>query len=113
MDDFYMVGTGQFQNNGVFHYDGSDWLRLSGGNLVGIWGSGVDDIFAVGDAGLIRHFDGNSWADMDGSTGSYLRDVWGVADGRVVAVGTGGKIIQYRKVELPYRSIFLPVILKG
>src|SRR5580698_8942367 len=31
-------------------------------NYRGIWGSGPDDIWAVGDKGTIAHFDGHAWS---------------------------------------------------
>jgi hypothetical protein len=32
--------------------------------LLAVWGSASDDVFAVGEGGLILHYDGASWSAM-------------------------------------------------
>jgi hypothetical protein len=60
----------------------------------GLWGSAGDDVFAVGDAGVILHWDGVSWTQMIAST-TTLRGVGGSGAAEVVAVGDGGVISRY------------------
>ena len=40
------------------------------GNLEGLWGSGASDIWAVGQDGVILHWEGTSWSAVASSTGS-------------------------------------------
>ncbi|MEO6772770.1 MAG: hypothetical protein ABI467_07070 [Kofleriaceae bacterium] len=60
----------------------------------GLWGSAGDDVFAVGDAGAILHWDGVSWTQMIAST-TALHGVGGSGAAEVVAVGDGGVISRY------------------
>jgi hypothetical protein len=60
-----------------------------------IWGSASDDIFAVGDAGTILHFDGAKWSIMTTNTSAKLHGVGGSSATDVFAVGEGGIILHY------------------
>ena len=61
----------------------------------GVWGSSPSDIFAVGRAGEIWHYDGASWTEMDSGTDAYLLGVWGSSPRDVYAVGDAGTILHY------------------
>jgi hypothetical protein len=66
--------------------------------LRSIWGSASDDIWAVGDAGTIVHWNGSEWSPSTYSgvvTTSYLNQVWGSGANDVWAVGSGGTIIHW------------------
>ena len=60
----------------------------------GLWGSAADDVFAVGDAGVILHWDGVSWTQMIAST-TNLHAIAGSGAAEVVAVGDGGVISRF------------------
>lgn len=62
-------------------------------NLGGIWGSSGDNIFVVGEAGTILHYNGKSWSVMDSGTTVGLEAVWGSSPNDVFAVG--GIILHY------------------
>lgn len=67
--------------------------------LRGVWGSSASDIFAVGLAGTIVHYNGSSWAPMFRSDG-LLQDVWGSAWNDVFVAGSDqwaviGKVLHY------------------
>ena len=100
--NIYVTGS-----NNIYRYDGKTatavWTSKTAHEVRAIWGSGASDIFAVGSAGLILHFNGTSWHEqvVDGSKpGKFfkaLEGVWGTAKGeRVFVVGEKGTIIQYR-----------------
>ena len=64
--------------------------RPDGNILNSVWCSSPTDVFAVGENGLILHFDGNSdklWTPMISGTTAYLFDVWGSSSSDVFAVG--------------------------
>jgi hypothetical protein len=63
--------------------------------LLGIWGTGPRDVFAVGAAGTIMHFDGTTWAPMNSPTTQQLQGVWGSGPRDVWAVGQGATIVHY------------------
>jgi hypothetical protein len=52
---------------GISHWDGARWSTVwtSDGepaSLNAVWGSGATDVFAVGAAGLVLHWDGTAWS---------------------------------------------------
>ncbi len=62
-DITYQIGT----------YDGMDWSMSHDAfesELTGVWGSGPEDVFAVGDE--ILHHDGERWAPMPIPGGARL-----------------------------------------
>lgn len=65
------------------------------GRLSGLWGTGANDIFAVGDRGSIRHFDGKIWSRQPCRTAQDLYSVWGASPEAVFAVGRWGVSLHY------------------
>lgn len=79
-------------------------------HLTGAWGSSASDVFAVGDGGVILHYDGRAWSPMQSGQGTLLHydgsswrpaptgtteplyTVWG-AGAEVFVVGRGGTIL--------------------
>jgi hypothetical protein len=55
--------------------------------LSGVWGSRANDVWAVGEAGTILHYDGTHWTASDSSTTAGLHAVSGSASDNVWAVG--------------------------
>ncbi len=75
--------------------DGGESTSLATGETFnGVWGRGPDDVFVVGTAGTIAHYDGVAWSpleDEDVATctdGAYWNAVGGNAD-ELVVVGAG------------------------
>lgn len=74
------------------------WINLNSGtseSLYGIWGSGTNDIFAVGNNGTILHYNGTSWSSMNSGTTNPLYGAWGFASNDVYAVGEKLTILHY------------------
>ncbi len=75
------------------------WTPLISGTtrlLHGVWGWTSDNVFAVGDGGTIRHYDGNpagTWDEQSSGTDYNLRGVWGSSADTVYAVGEGGTVL--------------------
>ena len=73
------------------------WDVVSGvpttGNLKAVWGSSSADIWAVGDAGLVLHYDGQTWSRVkvagQGLRRPNLTTVWVAAPGHVWVGGEG------------------------
>lgn len=64
---------------------------LPQGNMLrAVWGSGPNDVFAVGAAGTILHFDGSQWSIMNSGTTEWLGGVWGSSSSDVFVVGDCG-----------------------
>ena len=66
-----------------------------GNRLFSLWGSSANDVFAVGTAGTIIHFNGTSWNQMSFDTDQYIYDVWGSSANDVFAVGMNETILHY------------------
>ncbi len=74
-------------------------------NLMDVWGSSVDNIYAVGSFGSILHYDGTRWTPMESGTEKDLEGVWGfvrkdsdtgeITREEVFAVGSDGTILRY------------------
>jgi len=86
----------------IVHYDGDLWDRmehdLTNEWLRGVWGSGADDVYAVGDNGTILHYDGSAWSKMNSRTLEHLYGVWGTSRENIYAVGAAGTILHYNGV---------------
>lgn len=73
-DDIWAVGAHKSNNPDppptylrsalLIHFDGQEWneVDLTGPGLHEIWGPSPDDIYAVGIAGAVFHYDGESWS---------------------------------------------------
>lgn len=61
-----------------------------GNSLYDVWGSGSNDIFAVGMQGTILHYDGIEWTKMSSGTTAWLRGVWGSSSSNIIAAGHTG-----------------------
>jgi hypothetical protein len=57
-------------------------------SFTSVWGAAPDDIWAVGSAGAIVHFDGDHWQRFAGITAADLTSVHGYSVDDVWAVGT-------------------------
>jgi hypothetical protein len=65
-----------------------------GNRLMGVWGSGASDVWAVGDSGTILHWNGSAWSSATSGTANTLTGVWGSAS-NAWAVGRSGTILQH------------------
>jgi hypothetical protein len=63
--------------------------------VLGMWGFGATDIWAVGQPGLILHYDGNWTRFGDVPTDQPLVSVWGPASNGVYACGHKGTILRW------------------
>lgn len=67
------------------------------GSVSSVWGTGPDDVFAVGggERGTVFHYDGEAWSQMVVPDVPLLVWVYGWAPDDVIAVGTGGGVLRY------------------
>jgi len=64
-------------------------------DLRGVWGSSKNDVFAVGDSGVIQHYDGIEWTTLNSGVGDDIFGVWGTGPDNVYAVTAAGAILHY------------------
>jgi len=55
--------------------------------LWNVWGSAANDVWAVGNAGTVLHWDGTVWAPVTVSTTKDLHGIWGSGPNDIWAVG--------------------------
>jgi|GEM_PF-6922037 len=120
-DNIYTVGFYRTeldpitQESVILHYNGSEWARVdiysdiqwlparyfqgsgyihsSLAWLTDIWGSSASDIYVVGNLGVILHYDGSNWKEMNSGTQYWIDGVWGTYSGHIFAVGTSRTIL--------------------
>lgn len=60
-----------------------------------VWAAGANDVFAVGDNGVILRRQNNEWLTMASGTTQSLRGVHGTSASNVWAVGLNGTVLHY------------------
>ena len=92
-EDVYLVGndTNRHDTAGaISHYDGSSWVQQYPAYdfIYGVWGSSMNDVFAVGRSGAIQHFDGTSWHSISSEfTSVDFNAVMGTEGQDLIVVG--------------------------
>ncbi|MBX5480468.1 MAG: hypothetical protein IRZ16_01275 [Myxococcaceae bacterium] len=99
-DDVWAVGGSGFSSGSalLLHYDGTTWTPkdvppLSRENVFAfykVWGTSAQDVFVVGQDGVVIHFDGTGWTDQPSGAKDDLISLWGTGPHHVVAVGGRG-----------------------
>jgi len=102
----------------IYHWDGEiaelSYLRNIGTNetVEKLWYNSQNDIYGVGNEGLIVHYNGSNWQKLESNTTIDLLDVYGSPDGNVVwacgytdFVGTILLKITGTAVEVVYEDI--------
>jgi photosystem II stability/assembly factor-like uncharacterized protein len=91
-EDVYTVNEGSV----VTRFDGNTLFKHSfrKGKLLDVWGNSVNDVYVVGEGGLVMHSTDRSsrWAPVPGATGT-LNAVGGTST-VLLAVGAGGVIFR-------------------
>jgi len=93
-DDIYVVGLGF--GSGRYHYDGTNWTKISSATGRSIWGFSRNDVF-IG-AHDITRFQGSTWQTMllpAGVNFTFIEGIWGTSAADVYAVGDGDTILYY------------------
>ena len=102
--DIWGVGAKSFQpsvqvpsDSALVHWDGKAWSpvsdpSVSGLSLGAVWGSGADDVWAVGDQQVVVRWNGTSWSSIGppNGVGVSLRGIWGTGPTDVWVVGSQG-----------------------
>ena len=66
-----------------------------GNGLSATWGSSASDVWAVGGAGTIIHYDGSKWSMVRSPTNNALYAIWGSSANNVFAVGDRGTVLRF------------------
>jgi hypothetical protein len=83
-----------FNQNDIWYSDGGEMIHWNGtsytndcsmnpwltGSINKLWGTSSSDIYAVGNNGLIAHYDGRSWSKIESGTTLQFLDIYGAKD---------------------------------
>ncbi len=75
-----------------------EWSKVPSGttqHLFRVWGSARDDVWVVGTAGTILHFDGLTWSSSASGIEHDLYGVWGSGPNDVWAVGASAAMLHF------------------
>jgi hypothetical protein len=77
----------------IYHWNGTAAIKSYQRNIntmeivQKLWASSPNNIYGVGGAGIIVHYDGQCWERMESGTELGLTDIWGVSENEIYAVG--------------------------
>lgn len=115
-DDVWAVGSSTNGRNGfLWHFDGAAWAEVplpddvprKDGELPGlfkVWGTGADDVWAVGADGTVLHKSGSAWARVESGRRETLFAVWGTG-GKVFVVGGGAQAVLLERAGDGFRDV--------
>jgi hypothetical protein len=64
-------------------------------SFTGVWGTSGEDVHAVGNRGMVIHFDGSRWTRAKSATRQHLIAVWAASRTAAFAVGRDGVILHF------------------
>jgi hypothetical protein len=126
--DVWAVGTrltdqtlGKRLGSSFLHFDGNAWTETAPAgmwmtdNFIRVAGSGPADVWAVGEKGVIAHWNGQAWQPSASGTTVNLTDVWADSSASAWVVGGSGTILHWTpsqgwKPEPPITSVGLRAI---
>jgi hypothetical protein len=92
------------------------WVPAEGGVGLAraVWGRADDDVWAVGQAGIVSHWNGSTWSvAYTTGGGQRLQAVWASGPNDVWAVGYAGTIVHYDGTTWTTTTLGATVILFG
>lgn len=82
-----------------------------GNDLHNVWGTAANNVWAVGERGVILHWNGTDWAGVPSPTTAALYGLHGSGPADVWAVGAGGVTVHFDGQS--WREVLLPVPTTG
>jgi len=71
---------------------------LIGQSFKKMWGTSSEDLYVVGDNGLIAYYNGKTWQRIESGTQNNLHDIWGIhnqeTDEKTILVSARNKILK-------------------
>lgn len=79
----------------ILHWDGVAWTpspvpplkRARVYQFLKVWGTAADDVYVVGQRGVVLRWDGAAWTELFVGASDDLVSLWGTGPNRIVAVG--------------------------
>jgi hypothetical protein len=102
----------------ILHYDGAAWSRVPLPTLIRprvaaffkVWASGPDDVYAVGQNGVVVHYDGRGFTELFLGISQDLIGIWGTGPENVMVVGgrVTAELAHFDGASWQRASLFLP-----
>jgi hypothetical protein len=76
---------------------GPEWLKAdlpSSAGLSGIFGTSANDVWIVGEAGALLHYDGTGWTKVDSGVPASLSSVWASGPDDLWVAGESGALLR-------------------
>ena len=95
-NDIWVTGI-----SSAYRYDGAQWTEFDDDpgpqGAWDMWGSGPDDVYAVGGRYDVAHFDGQTWVEIEKDDLDFnsFNGIWGSDPSNVYAVGNGGSVAHF------------------
>lgn len=74
-------------------------VRNFGASVVRIWGTRDNNIWVVGNAGHISHYNGANWQTLVSGTTDNLSGIFGFSDNDIWAVGDAGTVLRWNGTD--------------
>lgn len=68
---------------------------VTSNQLHSVWGTSASNVYAVGEMGVMLHYDGHTWTPVDTPAPYHLHDIWGSSETDIYAVGKQGVILHF------------------
>jgi Big-like domain-containing protein len=93
--DTVFAAAGIFSGSGaILRRVGGVWSPMTSGatgvNLYRVWGTASNEVYAVGDNGTVRRWNGTAWSGQTTNTTNWMWGIYGTAGGDVLIGGSGG-----------------------
>ncbi len=88
----------KFAQDDVYRFEAGAWDAVPTGvvpTVYGMWGASPQDLWLVGEDGLVVHYNGASWTEQPAPAGDTLYAIWGFDDATAYAVGASGRIVHF------------------
>ena len=105
--DIHHVGVGVYFVAGsggtvISNHTTGVWEKITTpttADLNGIWGASQSNVWAVGNLGVIIHWNGVKWNAVASPTEMSLKGIWGRAEDDIYAVGEAGALVHWDGTE--------------
>jgi photosystem II stability/assembly factor-like uncharacterized protein len=96
----FVVGKqGKFYLNTTGAFDLAGDLYLTSNFLYDVWGTSVENVYAVGEGGIICRRTGAGWTNLGIADGNTLYGIWGSSANNIYAVGANGVVRKFNGTD--------------
>lgn len=107
--DIWVCGAWMIDNNAyalISHWNGDRWQTWKFNQypaLLSIWGTSSQNMYAVGDKGLILKYNGLNWQQISTNISQNLYEIYGISENEIYAVGNSYP--DFKTIVLKYNGL--------